>query len=91
MLESSFENKIIRNMYASQYIAAWYNIGGKNNRYYVKNDARSHSDFKDWLESLIIDGEHLTDDEIRYIDNLRSCGRLELEEHAKRFINSRGL
>lgn len=87
-----FENRIIRNMFASQYVAAWFNAGGTNRSHYDKDKPKGQrikTDFTEWLRSLVIDGEHLTDEEIRFIDNFRGNGKLELEENARRFLNSK--
>ena len=87
-----FENKVIRNMFTSQYVASWIEAGGTNRHYLDKSRPEGQqirTDFVDWLESLIIDGEHLTPEEIRAIDNFRGNGNLGLQEHAKKFLSSR--
>lgn len=86
-----FENKIIRGIHVSRYIASWYNVGGTEKRYVNKTDSskrRIENVFSDWLRTLVIDGEHLTEDEVRYIDAYRQNGKLELETLAKRFIDN---
>lgn len=71
-----FENKLIRNIHVSRYIASWMNVGG----------SVGSIGFELWLERLLIDGEHLTEDEIRYIRNFARNGKMELETNAKLFL-----
>lgn len=73
-----FENKLIREVHVSRYIASWINSGGDLSR-----NTGGRFDFADWLESLGLDK-----DEIRYICNYADNGRLELQESAKAFIRA---
>lgn len=73
-----FENKLIRNIHVSRYIASWVKVGG----------SVDSLGFELWLERLLIDGEHLTEDEIMYIRNFARNGKLELETNAKLFLRS---
>lgn len=41
--------------------------------------------FRKWLEQLLINGRHLADDEVRFITNFATNGKLELEVNAKKF------
>ena len=75
-----FENAVIRNIHISRYVASWAHVGGKF-------DKVGFSWFKKWLESLVIDGEKLSTIEIRRICNFAMNGKLELQEHAKRFMD----
>ena len=70
-----FENAAIRGIYISRYIAAWTHEGGKIN-----------SSFRYWLKQLVIDGEHLTDEEVRRIYYFATNGKLELQSNASAFI-----
>lgn len=79
-MNDMFENKLIRNIHCSRYVASYVNAGGDMNRV-------GSWRFKRWLKSLVIDGEHLTDDEVRYIYNYGTNGKLELEENASRFLD----
>lgn len=83
-----FENKIIRGIYATQYVASWVKTGGQlGGHIYIKGKLYSDIQlFRQWLETLIINDGKLTEDEIRIIINLADDGKLELEESAKRFI-----
>lgn len=74
-----FENKIIRNIHCSRYVASYVKAGGSLR-------SREAWRFKGWLKSLVIDDEKLSDDEVLYIYNYGTNGKLELEEHAKRFL-----
>lgn len=73
-----FENKLIRDIYATRYIASWMKMGGDFSRH-----RGGRFDFKDWLESLGLDK-----DEVNHIYNLADNGKLELEYSAKKFIES---
>jgi hypothetical protein len=66
-----FENKLINGVHATRYIASWCNEGGK---------IRSRG-FREWLWSL-----GLTVDEVQYIFNIATNGKLELEFSAEEFM-----
>ena len=59
----------------SRYIASWHNAGGR-----VYNSL-----FEDWLRST----QQLTDDEIRDIKEMATCGKLELEVSARSFLSGK--
>lgn len=73
-----FENKTIEGIYISRFIASWENAGGNCRKDFVL--------FRKWLSSLIINGRHLTENEILDILFLAGNGKLELEDSAKAFI-----
>ena len=75
---NEFENKIIKGIHASRYIASWSNVGGTFDR---KPGGRF--DFRVWLESL-----GLEEDEVRFIFNLATNGKLELQENARKVLRS---
>lgn len=77
-----FENKIIRGIHISRYIASWTKSGGTLKR----NLLRGFPAFRAWLRTLEIDGDHLTKDEIRQICDYACNGKLELETSAKMFL-----
>ena len=79
-----FENSIIRGIHISRYIASWMIAGGTFKRH--RGQPTSSCAFLRWLRSLVIDGEQLTEDEVRTIYNFAHNGKLELQESAKRFI-----
>ena len=60
----------------TRYIASWYIAGGK----------RSIPKIRKWLESLTINGRHLTNEEVKVIADCSVNGMFELEEVAKQFI-----
>lgn len=68
-----FENKLIRDIHCSRYIASYIKSTGDYKFFH----------FKKWLRSLIVNEEHLTKDEVWYIYNFATNGKLELEEHAE--------
>ena len=73
-----FKNKLIKDVHASRYIASWAKMGGHFGR-----GPRGRFDFNDWLEAI-----GLSDDEVKFIYNLATCGRLELETSARSFMKS---
>ena len=77
-----FENKIVRGIHMSRYIASWANSGGTLKR----NFLCGFPAFRVWLGTLEIDGAHLTKDEIQQICNYARNGKLELETSAKIFF-----
>lgn len=72
-----FENKLIREVHASRYIASWAKSGG----HFGYRGPGNRFDFKDWLKSIGLDK-----DEVQYIYNLADNGKLELETSAHKFI-----
>lgn len=66
------ENKKHDGIHYSRYIASWRNMGG---RFFDE-------EFKEWLRS-----EGFSDEEIREVKEMATCGKLELETTAKQFIN----
>ena len=70
-------SETIKNIPITRYIASWYIAGGN----------RSIHRIREWLKTLIIDGEHLSDDEIELIAECAVNGKLELEGSAKRFLS----
>lgn len=74
-----FENSKIKGIHISRYIASWANTGFPIN-----------SLFGDWLETLEIDGERLTEDEIDRIWNFAKCGKCEFQLSAKVYQRSKG-
>lgn len=73
-----FENKRIRGIHASRYIASWVKGGGN-----LGYEFEGRFDFYDWLKSLGLDK-----DEAQYIYNLADNGKLELETSARQFVKT---
>lgn len=69
---------MIKGIPITRYIASWYIAGGTQSIHRVR----------EWLKTLIIDGEHLSDDEIDLIAECTVTGKLELEGSAKRFLSN---
>lgn len=70
-----FENKVYNGIYATRFIASWVRSGGS---------LASHDDlieFSNWLVSL-----GLSMDDARYIKDLASNGKMELEYSARLFL-----
>lgn len=74
-----FENKIIRDIFASQFIMSWIRSGGTLKPRRRRGEYGDYNHFITWLETL-----GLNDEEIRYITSL-ACGKLELELSAKEY------
>lgn len=71
---NEWENKKIHGIHASRYIASFINEGG------------NILWFDEWLKSLVIDGEKLTDEEILHITYLADNGKMELEHNVRTFF-----
>ena len=76
----TFENKYAGGVYYSRIIASWVNAGG-DFKINLKERGVMNTKFAKWLKSLGI-----SDHEIWEIWNLATCGKLELETNAKRFL-----
>lgn len=77
-----FENKYIERLdcHYSRIIASWYNAGGE-----IPTARWAKTSFAKWLKSL-----GFTDQEAYDIWNMATCGKLELEHSAEKFINLTG-
>lgn len=73
-----YENRKIKGIYKSRYVASWINEGGS--MLYI--DA-----FRGWLETLEINGEKLSPEEIDEIDQYGHSGKSELEWAAKEYLS----
>lgn len=71
-----FENKIYEGIHYSRFVASFWRKGGKIR------------DFKRWLSSLKINGKHIPEKDIKAIYNYATNGKLELESHAKLWIEA---
>lgn len=72
-----FENRMIKGIHKSRYVASWVKAG--------ENFFRGGEMFKKWLEQLVIDGEKLTEEEVKEIYKFATNGKLELQINAKSF------
>jgi len=73
-----FDNIFINDIHATRYIVSWFKSGGS-----LKGQRRN-GEFEQWLISLGVDEE-----DRRYIFELATNGKLELENSAKKFIAER--
>ena len=79
-----FENKKIHGIHVSRYLASFFNE--------VMTAQRIHGGeirvpyFYEWLEQLTVDDEKLTEEEIDFIYSWATCGKMEFEGNALRFI-----
>lgn len=76
-----FENKRYRTIYYSRIIMSWVRAGGTFDKH-----GEGYDRFKSWLESLIIDSEHIPEEVIDEIMFLAMNGKMELEDDAKKFM-----
>lgn len=72
-----FTNKIYEGIFYSIFVASWTNTRGTVT-----------PRFKKWLKSLTINGKPIPEDIINEIYLFGTNGKLELEESAKRFIET---
>lgn len=73
-----FENKKINGYtYATRYIMSWVRAGG-----IIGLHNEGVDEFRKWLKTL-----NLKDEDVKYIINLATNGKLELEYSAKKFLN----
>ena len=72
---SDFENKSIRGIYATRFIASWLKMGG------MLCTGKDVDNFRSWLLSL-----GLNSDEVWTIIYLATNGKMELEVNAKAFL-----
>ena len=70
-----FENKLIRGIHATRFIASWLNMGG------MLCTGKDVDNFRSWLLSL-----GLNSDEVWPIMYLATTGKMELEVNAKAFL-----
>lgn len=80
---NSFENDIIKNLYISQYVAAWVVSGGTIDGKDLKGGKH---EFMKWLRTLVIDGCKLNEAEVRRIASFATNGKLELDFSAKQYL-----
>lgn len=69
----------VRGIPVTRYIASWYRSGGTNYR----------SELADWLRTLVVDGEPLTNEEVDLIADCATIGKLELELSAKKWLKNK--
>lgn len=74
-----------------QYILSWINVGGNLETDIYWNGTswadkpNGYKDFRKWLNSL-----GLPEEEIKEICSMAGLGKLELEDHAKKFMKEAG-
>ena len=72
---SDFENKSIRGIYATRFLASWLKMGG------MLCTGKDVDNFRSWLLSL-----GLNSDEVWTIMYLATNGKMELEVNVKAFL-----
>ena len=78
-----FENKIYEGIHYSRFIASWVKVGGE-----LKS--RNAWLMKDWLRQLTINDKPIPEEVIMEIYIFATNGKLELQESAKRFLETGG-
>ena len=73
------ENPLINGVYSSRYIASYSNVVGKIYPW----------QFRKWLESLTVNGSKLSEEDITFLVNRATTGKLELEEHVRRSFDKK--
>lgn len=73
------ENPIINGIFASRYIASYSNVRGEIHPW----------NFRKWLESLTVNGSKLSDEDVCFLVNRATIGKLELEENVRRFFDQK--
>ena len=74
-----FENKIINGVHATRYIASWTEAGGT-----LHHRSKDFNDFVKWMRTL-----DLSEDDVQYIKNLATNGKMEFQDSAKQFLKDR--
>ena len=69
------ENKRIKGVHISRYLASYISNTGMFRLY----------QFEEWLRTLVLNGERLTDEEIGEIKEFAALGKMEFEYAAKEF------
>lgn len=82
-----FENRKIKGIHKSRYFASWLNA---QDRFGCteENKGLGPKWFGSWLRTLVIDGEHLTEDECDEITAYAYNGKMELEYNAGHYWRS---
>ena len=80
-----FENKVYENIYYSRFVASWIKSGGTIN--YCARKLNQSCDFIEWLRSLIINGKNIPEEVVWDIYCYATCGKMELEDSAKKWLN----
>ena len=80
---NTWSNETECGIYASRFIASWIRMGGS--LCYGKD----YDDFEEWLNSLTIDGKHLSEQDVNHILELARNGKMELEYSVKAFLKKK--
>lgn len=83
-----FENRKIKGIHKSRYVASWINANGIVNHPKVKK-GRGPKHFSSWLMTLKINGERLSEEEIEELTNYYCGGKMELERAAVKYLQSK--
>lgn len=75
-----WSNKTKCGIEVTRFIASWVKVGG------TLRTGEDYENFEDWLRTLKIDGKNLSEEDVKHITNLATCGKMELEYLAKEFL-----
>lgn len=82
-----FENKLFEGIYYSMFVASWIKAGGYFKKIWANEEHTIRTTlFRQWLESLCINGEPIPRKIINEICEFANNGKFELERNASRFI-----
>lgn len=88
-----FENKMIKGIHVSRYVASWVKEGGTLNYSWDDKSDDIYYPFERWLKSIPFEDEdgsicHMSDEDAKFIVNFATNGKLELESLACEFIKN---
>lgn len=79
-----WKNETECGIHATRIIMSWVRAGGT---FSCVGDG--YDDFREWLNTLMIDDEPLSDKDVDHIVNLAQNGKMELEYSAKKFLTQK--
>lgn len=71
-------------IHVTRFIMSWVRVGGT---FSCVGDG--YDDFREWLNTLMIDGEPLSDQDVNHIMDLAVNGKMELEYSATKFLTQK--
>ncbi len=78
---NEFKNETECGIYTTRFIMSWVREGGTFSRRGIGYD-----EFREWLQTLIIDGNPLSENDVDHIVFMAQNGKMELENSAKMFL-----
>lgn len=78
-----WSNKTECGIHATRFIASWIRVGG------TLETGRDYKNFEAWLRTLKVDGENLSEQDVKHISDLAWNGKMELECSARQFLKQK--